>query len=336
MSEHSAEVCRDRRACRSAFTLIELLVVVAIIALLVSILLPSLARARESARSTLCLSNLKQLCMGTMMYTSDYKQTLPGPLHPAMYIETFDLPDLNRRMHLPVYLMKYFTETKGRGDLTDRVSKCPTAEGLHTLDPRNTGTYAGHRPFHYVINSVKHEKTQGLGTGTNSKAVGPPYAGTNPPFYFGVRYHGWTDAQWGDEDAAGLSAFDKRYGFTNGERKPKSIDRIDKPGEEWMIADVWYAEVVPAPRTNPKPAGTWPWFHGRDWGGSIATADRFFIPTWAFHNSTKNFGSTKDAVLNDKDPKSPRFWSGLTNTGFLDGHAAGVRRWRGTRNPSFD
>lgn len=59
------------------FTLIELLVVIAIIAILASILFPVFARAREKARQTSCLSNLKQLAMGVRMYSDDYDETMP-------------------------------------------------------------------------------------------------------------------------------------------------------------------------------------------------------------------------------------------------------------------
>jgi len=57
---------------KKAFTLIELLVVIAIISILAAILFPVFARARESARRASCLSNMKQLGLGMMMYVQDY------------------------------------------------------------------------------------------------------------------------------------------------------------------------------------------------------------------------------------------------------------------------
>jgi prepilin-type N-terminal cleavage/methylation domain-containing protein len=59
------------------FTLIELLVVIAIIAILAAILFPVFARARESARRSGCLSNMKQVTMGVLMYAQDYDEVLP-------------------------------------------------------------------------------------------------------------------------------------------------------------------------------------------------------------------------------------------------------------------
>jgi prepilin-type N-terminal cleavage/methylation domain-containing protein len=61
----------------NGFTLIELLVVIAIIAILAAILFPVFARAREKARQTSCLSNLKQLGLSILMYCQDYDDTYP-------------------------------------------------------------------------------------------------------------------------------------------------------------------------------------------------------------------------------------------------------------------
>jgi prepilin-type N-terminal cleavage/methylation domain-containing protein/prepilin-type processing-associated H-X9-DG protein len=63
---------------KRAFTLIELLVVIAIIAILAAILFPVFAQAREKARQTSCLANLKQWGAGFMQYTQDYDETFPS------------------------------------------------------------------------------------------------------------------------------------------------------------------------------------------------------------------------------------------------------------------
>lgn len=64
------------RRSRSGFTLIELLVVVAIIALLLAILLPSLGAAREQSRAATCLSNLRQLGLASSMYADENRDAI--------------------------------------------------------------------------------------------------------------------------------------------------------------------------------------------------------------------------------------------------------------------
>ena len=63
---------------KSAFTLIELLVVIAIIAILAAILFPVFAQAREKARGISCVSNVKQITVGHLMYAQDYDEGLIG------------------------------------------------------------------------------------------------------------------------------------------------------------------------------------------------------------------------------------------------------------------
>lgn len=66
-----------RHSDARAFTLIELLVVIAIIAILAAILFPVFAQARESARTSSCLSNTKQINLAIMQYVQDYDETWP-------------------------------------------------------------------------------------------------------------------------------------------------------------------------------------------------------------------------------------------------------------------
>jgi prepilin-type N-terminal cleavage/methylation domain-containing protein/prepilin-type processing-associated H-X9-DG protein len=99
---------------RRAFTLIELLVVIAIIAILAAILFPVFAMAREKARTTTCLSNMRQVGLGLQMYCQDYDEVLPPANSPV--------PNFNSPTALPNFLGSLQPYLKNKGVLT-----CPSS-----------------------------------------------------------------------------------------------------------------------------------------------------------------------------------------------------------------
>ena len=125
---------------RPAFTLVELLVVIGIIALLISILLPALGNAKESAKNVACKSNLRQIALATIMYTVDNRTKLPGgrnyewqygdnPATPAIdgYVGIpYSPPPDNTAPFVQVLLLPYL---KAAGGQVNGVFRCPALEG---------------------------------------------------------------------------------------------------------------------------------------------------------------------------------------------------------------
>jgi prepilin-type N-terminal cleavage/methylation domain-containing protein/prepilin-type processing-associated H-X9-DG protein len=109
-----------RQTRRTAFTLIELLVVIAIIAILAAILFPVFAQAREKARLSACVSNMRQLGTSLMMYVQDYDETYP-------YIRFHgDTADRGRRTYVWKNAIAPYLKNKG-------VLACPSNPFSKTL-----------------------------------------------------------------------------------------------------------------------------------------------------------------------------------------------------------
>jgi prepilin-type N-terminal cleavage/methylation domain-containing protein len=296
-----------RRAIRG-FTLVELLVVVSIIALLISILLPSLKKAREQAKGTVCLSNLRALGQGIMLYATEYDGRLPGPLHPAVYREQTLLGYNNPNPASVKYALerqltyKLRSVMNQRGDaqkvnISDGVSICPTVERVLSVEHFEKYSANSGRPvfpFHYAINNYGDSSADPDNDGFSDNV-----RKTNPANYFG------------SSPAPGSSP-DPEADST----APVTLSRIKRTSDEWAVGDAWYRTRT-SPFTFLQQDGTFQ----SNWSGAALTfapPHRSTQPLTVFDNDTPARQTSSRTFGNKKK-------DGYTQAVYFDGHAAATR-----------
>jgi prepilin-type N-terminal cleavage/methylation domain-containing protein/prepilin-type processing-associated H-X9-DG protein len=176
---------------RKGFTLIELLVVIAIIAILASILFPVFARAREKARQTSCLANVKQLVLGANMYAQDYDESVPYATLDTNGSAAQDAGDMTWRSMLIPYVKNV------------QIYLCPSKKNpggtVYNGDVADYDQYAGYamNVSHWIAGPPTSPSGQSLGSAEDESSVVLLWE-SNDTFQIGtdVNTHGYvrTDA----------------------------------------------------------------------------------------------------------------------------------------------
>lgn len=218
---------------KRAFTLIELLVVIAIIAILAAILFPVFARAKEAAKKTSCLSNMKQLALGFYMYSTDNNDVAPASFEdgPGMNGGIYWFPGDNKPLgwHDPTEVQNWAEEILPYGKNIP-IYVCPSAPHVSNpifgyLETRGAGNAS------YAYNgAVSRKSLSSAGNPANLIVIQGVYGTTRDAYV--------QPTPFGTVDSTGTLFFD----FTHGTPVCNGIDvnwmgATHSKGDNYAFAD---------------------------------------------------------------------------------------------------
>ncbi len=237
------------RTCKpNGFTLVELLVVIGIIAILVAILLPALARARDSAQRIKCMSNLRQIGVAAIAYANEHKGQCPGP---NMLAFKYNFEEVSSYDPLEQYINLNSNGNAGSAETQIRklgITWCPAALAINDNYLNSATTTGSFCTYLSYTSDWKPVSMGGNGKGVRFSKI--PFGGSQSAWLFDApamsTFSGgyYFNAIFGDQYAAGCF-----HGATAviplGWKWPGKTAADVQNGSECILFFDGHAEVMP-------------------------------------------------------------------------------------------